>query len=454
MTAETLADDLFEEATTGLRPDPVQLLDDLCSFLRRFVAFGSEHQVVAVALWVVHTWGIEAAEATPYLGITSAERRSGKTRLLESLELLVRNPLSASNTSEAALFRAIDREPTTVLFDELDAVFGAKTPREELRSLLNAGHRRGAKVFRMGGKNNTELQAFDPFGAKALAAIGELPTTVADRCIPIRLARRAPGERVEKFRRREAQREAGRIAQGLAAWTEANLSKLAAARPQFPDVGNDRAEDGWEPLLGVADLAGGDWPMRARAAMVALHGEQPETEPSVGMLLLAHVRDAFDAANADRLTTAELLGALCEREDGPWAEWWSKAVREGDSRAPGNRLARILRPFGIAPRDLRTDTGVRKGYVREEFEDAWARYLSTPAPHFRDSKRDNTTLQVDGHSETRRPETVSRFHNGPEQGSSVVASQNAQTGRKPESGPSREEAIAVFEREFGAERID
>ena len=64
------------------------LLDDVARFVRRFVVL-TEAQADTLALWVAHTHAFEAAETTPYLAITSAEKRSGKTRLLEVLELLV-----------------------------------------------------------------------------------------------------------------------------------------------------------------------------------------------------------------------------------------------------------------------------------------------------------------------------------------------------------------------------
>lgn len=67
------------EAQTG------GLLDRAARTLRSYVVFQSDAQVVAASLWVVHTHAFEAAEATPYLAITSPERESGKTRLLEVL---------------------------------------------------------------------------------------------------------------------------------------------------------------------------------------------------------------------------------------------------------------------------------------------------------------------------------------------------------------------------------
>jgi hypothetical protein len=120
------------------------ILEAVARFLRRFVVL-SEAQQSAIALWVAHSYVNEAADTTPYLWITSAEQRSGKSRLLEVVELLVWKPLPTANISDAALYRAIAKMQPTPLFDEVDAIFSAKArDREDLRGLLNAGYRRGA----------------------------------------------------------------------------------------------------------------------------------------------------------------------------------------------------------------------------------------------------------------------------------------------------------------------
>lgn len=236
------------------------LLDDLVRFLRRFVVL-SESQADAIALWVAHTYAIEAADTTPYLWIVSAEKRSGKTRLLEVLELLVRSPLPTANISDAALFRAIAELSPTLLFDEVDAIFGKKArEREDLRGLLNAGYRRGALARRMGGPRMTTLESFPVFCAKAIAGLGELPDTITDRAIRIQLERKTRDERIERFRRREVEAEAQLLRERLADWLEPQLDELRAARPQLPDKLDDRAQDIWEPLLAIADLAEGDQP--------------------------------------------------------------------------------------------------------------------------------------------------------------------------------------------------
>jgi hypothetical protein len=130
--------------------DGNNLLNQVHAFLKRFVSYPSEHASVAHTLWIVHAHLMEVWESTPRIAFLSPEPGSGKTRALEVTELLVPNSVEAVNVTPAYIFRKIGEEtPPTILHDEIDTVFGAKAKNnEELRALLNAGHRRGAVVGR------------------------------------------------------------------------------------------------------------------------------------------------------------------------------------------------------------------------------------------------------------------------------------------------------------------
>lgn len=231
------------------------LLEDVRAFVRRFVVL-TDGQADAITLWIAHTHVFDVFGITPYLAVTSAEKRSGKTRLLEVLELLIRDALPTANISDAALFRVIDSKQPTLLVDEVDALFSNKSPREELRGILNAGYRRGAVVHRMGGSNNTSLQSFSVYCPKAFAGIGNcLPDTISDRSIPISLKRRTRDETVDRFRLRDVQVEGHALRDRLTDWLDPQRDHLHSSRPTLPDELDDRAQDVWEPLLAIADLA-------------------------------------------------------------------------------------------------------------------------------------------------------------------------------------------------------
>jgi hypothetical protein len=336
-------------------------------FVRRFVVL-SDDQGCATALWTAHTHAIEAAVVTAYLLVTSPEKRSGKTRLLEVLNLLAANTWLTGGTTKAALVRKVDRDAPTLLLDESDAAFnGDKEYSEALRGVLNNGFSRG-KPFTTCIGNSHEVHDFNVFCPKAIAGIGKLPDTVEDRAIPIRLKRRARSEAVERFRERKARAEGKSIAGGLAISLEPLIEELSHAEPDLPDELSDRGWDIWEPLLAIADEAGGEWPKRAREAAARLSSDQEPDEETLGIRLLADCRMAF--GHQDRLPTRDLLEHLRGLEEAPWASF------KNDKPLSPRTLASILGRFEIRSRTIRLDDETTpKGYLRERFEDAWNRYL-------------------------------------------------------------------------------
>jgi hypothetical protein len=332
------------------------------AFLARYVAFASEHEACAIALWVAHAHLIERFDVSPILTVTSAEMRSGKTRVLDCLELLVPEPVRLVIPSEAVLYTILSRRPCpTLLLDEADAIFGVRMAEkyEGIRAVLNSGNRRGTPVLRvnMEGKRR-KVEEFDVFGPKAVAGIGKLPDTIADRAIPIRMRRRAPDEDVARFRQRIAAVEAQQFAFD---WT----SLAVAPEASVPEELDDRAADGWEPLLAIADAVGGSWPLRARQAAVALSAEEDD-QVSVGIRLLGDIREAFGTDT--HVPTGELLSRLHGLDEAPWADWYGKPLTP-------RALARLLEPYRIVPIKRRIGGGQLRGYFRAEFVDAWMRYL-------------------------------------------------------------------------------
>ncbi len=272
----------------------LELLEDARTFVRRYVVLPDEHHAAAMALWVAHTWAIDAAHATPYLLVLSAERRSGKSRLLEVVALLVRKPWSVVAASEAAMFRKIAAERPTLLLDELDAIFGSDAERTEwLRAVLNAGNRPGVAVARCVGPGH-EVRDFEVFCPKLLAGIdtGRLPDTIRDRAVELRLQRKTDDEPVARFRQRYAEIESLDLRNRLEEWAAEHEDALRAAEPNLPNALNDRAADAWEALLAIADLAGGQWPALARDAAVALIPSEEEANPHGSRVLavLRHIK--------------------------------------------------------------------------------------------------------------------------------------------------------------------
>lgn len=342
-----------------------ELLDEVLHTITKHVVLPVE-SAVPIALWIVHTHAIDAAQITPRLAIISPEKRCGKSTLLKLLGALVRRPLPATNITASVLFRTLETHRPTLLIDEADTFL---RDRDDVRGVLNAGHdRQNAGVPRCVGDDH-EPRVFNTWGAVAFAGIGKQHDTLMDRSVVVSMKRRSPAEKVETFRRR--QREALHdLHRRIAQWARDEVEGLRNVEPQ-PAAGlDDRAVDNWEPLLAIADAAGAPWPDRARAAArtLSLSERGPQTDAH-GELLLSDIRTIFDEKGVAALPTKSLLDALLGLEERPWSEG-----SRGRAMTP-RQLGVRLRRFGIGSRTVRDGLVAARSYVRVDFNDAFARYL-------------------------------------------------------------------------------
>jgi hypothetical protein len=353
-----------------------QALEMVMAFLERYIVFSRSAHGIVIALWVAHTWVVDAFDYTPYLHISSPVKGCGKSKLFDCLRRLCARPWLVVSATEATLFRKIEEDRPTLLLDELDKMSDEKL--ESVTAILNAGFERQAIVPRCVPPHQT-LAEFRVFCPKAFAGIsnGKLRDTVADRSIPIVMARRRRDQTREKFRAREAEPIAGLIRTALEAWSKdpSTISSLRDARPTIPEQLGDRAADICEPLLAIADLAEARWPTIARAALLELcTGEN--AEECTAIMLLGAIRGIFDESAETHISTEELVRKLVNRDSAePWESLWGKDINSGNVRGPGAKIARILKPFAIVPGTIRNGQEVSTGYKRESFEDAFSRYL-------------------------------------------------------------------------------
>jgi hypothetical protein len=348
------------------------ILDEVEAFIAQFVAFPSEHALAAVTLWTAHTHAVDAFESSPRLAFLSPEPGSGKTRALEVVETMVPGPMHVLSASTPAIFRTIENERTTLLLDEVDTIFGRRGKdenNEDLRALLNAGHRRGATIPRCVGATH-EVRRFPVYTAVALAGLGDLPDTLMTRSVVIRMRRRSATEVVQPFRHRVHAPVGQEINNQLVEWIFEILDDLRDAWPAMPDGIVDRPADVWEPLLAVADAAGGRWPERARAACVALAGASVAREASLGIRLLTDLRTVFGSDT--RLSTTTILDRLHALEESPWDN-----LRGAQLDARG--LAWRLSSYEVSSTKVKIGGTALQGYRREDLWDLWERYCA-PLP--------------------------------------------------------------------------
>lgn len=353
------------------------LLDDVEAFLRRFVVHPGEPERVAHVLWIAHTWFMDSWDSTPRIAFLSTEPGSGKSRALEVTEVLVPRPVHAVNVSPAYLFRKVADEDgrPTILFDEIDTVFGPKAKEnEDVRGMLNAGHRKGATAGRcvIRGKA-VETEELEAYCAVALAGLDDLPDTIMTRSVVVRMRRRSPVERVEPWRLRVNGGEGHRLGDRLRDWAAEQERRVSW--PDMPDGIEDRPADVWEALLAVADLAGGEWPDRARVAAVSLVTQSSARGGSIGVQLLADLRTVF--GGAERLSTEMILQRLHDLEESPWGDLRGKPL---DARGLSTRLRKYASQDNpIKPKVFRDGATTVRGYDAADLLDPWTRYLPIKA---------------------------------------------------------------------------
>ncbi len=358
--------------------DGAQLLDELTAILKRHVVL-PDGAAEAQALWLVHSYALDAAFVSPILALTSPEKRCGKTTNLEVLAALAACPLPASNITPAALFRTIEAYAPTLLVDEADTFL---TGSDELRGVINSGHTKAsARVVRTVG-DTYEPRIFSTWCPKVIALIGRLPGTLDDRSIVVSLKRRGAGEPVEKLRRDRLAERLAPVRSRIARWAKDSLPALREANPEVPAELHDRAQDNWRPLLAIADLAGEDWPQRARQAALALAAGSASNDESARTQLLSDIQSLFTERDTPFLPSEDVVLHLVGLEERPWAEW-------GKGKPLSKcQLAKLLRPFGIRPRVQRVRSETPRGYVAADFEDAFARYLPLEPQQAQQSRND------------------------------------------------------------------
>lgn len=354
--------------------DGAMLLQTLLEIMVKYLVLPA-HAAVAIALWIMRAHCDDAFDISPRLAILSPVKRCGKTTLLEIMAKLLPRPLTTSNVTASVIFRVIEKHHPSLLIDEADSFMREN---EELRGIVNSGHRRdSATVLRNVGDDH-EPRSFSTWAPMVIAAIGTLPDTIEDRSIVVPMRRKQPGEKVQGIRWNSRHGETVKVqlqtvVRALARWSFDHTRTLKDIDPAIPNGLHDRAADNWSPLLTIASAIGGVWVEQANAAAVALSTGETKTEPR-GVELLRDLSELFKADARERFLSQGLCEALALLEERPWGDF-----RRGKPISSA-QLARLLREFGIQSQSIRTEAGVQRGYYREAFDDAFARYLATIPP--------------------------------------------------------------------------
>ena len=343
-----VAERLLKQAMVEPWPEPVDgtaLLDELSGLVSRFVVL-PKRAADALALWMVHMYAFELGDATAYIGVESPEKRCGKSTLLTLLSRLVNRPVVASRS--AAFFRVIEQTRPTLIIDEADT-FLRKA--DELRGIMNSGYYKDTGYVvrvaneklqipksKLQGSNNHQasslsanseedgngaesavggLRRYSCWCPKVLASIGRLPETLADRCIVVRMERKRPDELCERLKSLELIKKRSVLRRKCARFVLDHAEEIRSLEPEVPQILNDRAADIWEPLLVIAEIAGGPWVERARASATNLSVTAQERSP-IGSLLLDLLLMFLIDEDKKQFLTREIVGWLNGFEERPW----------------------------------------------------------------------------------------------------------------------------------------
>jgi len=366
-------------------PEPVDGAEVLDQVSARFTlhVFLPPGAADGITLWDAPAHAFQAFLHSPRLNLTSPEKGCGKTTTLDLLATLTPRALRTEDLTAPVLFRVVDQHQPTLLLDEVDAYL---THSEELRGLLNAGHKQGACAYRCAGGGNA-IRAFKAFGPAVLSGIGPLPDTLHDRSIRILLTKAEPGQLAARFDSRKKDIETV-LCRKLARWTQDNFALLQACDPPMPATAYNRVADNWRPMFAIAQIAGGDWPRRALEAYTHLttpvaqasspassrgvpapspNAHQPSTlNPQP---LLADLRQIFAQAGTTRLSCKQILNCL-RALDRPWSQ-----PPAFNAPLTSRWLGHYLHRLGIRSHSLRIGHQSVKGYELADFSEAFARFL-------------------------------------------------------------------------------
>ena len=370
---------------TVLPPTPAQprvnaseMLDSVVSLLRQHLVC-TEAQLNILALWIAHTWTFQSSPTAVYLEIRSPESQSGKSTCLMLLAMLSAAPWMAVGPDPRTVVsrlltktRQVTSEtlvnlptPSTIFLDDHQHTLG-RSERQGLLAMLSCG----TSAVNRYAAGDAEYWLFGP---KVFAGNGPLPHSLAERCIPLTFHRKKPSETVARFNARVRERATG-LARQLQQWGHDFSPAIAQAATRtpanipgaliLPEINNS------EPLFHIADVIGGPWPERVRAALKAVFSN---TDASLPLTVLSDVRACFFMKEyPDYLLTRDILDMLTTCENRPWSSW---------PRNAGGKLGALLRPFGLHSHSLNFPSGKRlKGYTLKDLQEVWERYLA-PLPY-------------------------------------------------------------------------
>lgn len=357
------------------------ILDDVYDYLGRFIVYPNDHARVIHTLWIVHTHLIDAFDYTPRLCILSAEKRSGKSTLVKLTKVLSQKGEAFVNPSPASIYSIIEErqneEPPcvpTLCIDEQDRLWTKKETADIIAILDQGFERDNDGVPRVRQDSRTQKRTIDRFNTFCpvlLAGIenSNIPETILDRSVVIRMKRRISSEPIERFRTRY-KTSAVELRHKIEDWAKENVEKVKSVIPVIPSDIDDRYADICEPLFAITELVTDvtdvtvvtRWKEALINAINSYASKRVDEEPSRNILWLMEVKSII--GDRDRVFKQEV-------------------VRELEDRLSMTRniINALLRKFEI-PKDkpIRIIDKTERGWYSSDWADVFSRYLVTEIP--------------------------------------------------------------------------
>lgn len=351
------------------------MLAQLEAYLTRWASFPTADYPFVLSLWTVATYLWSRFSAFPYLVITSATKRSGKTLVSELAGFAASRARNITGATPPSVFRMIRDEQATLIMDEAERMSSENA--SLMRELLNSGYRRGQTIPRVGkGGENEYWPSYCP---KVFVLIGDVSDTLRDRSVII-IMRRSEAPQRYQYDKAQAEGESLREKLGLlvkdieqlVTETYATHAGLAFLPP--------RDEEIWLPLFAVCAVLAPERveelqriavdmatektsaPMRY-TAQAQKDAEESATASEYGVRLL---RDLIALAQRDGVVwTLDVIEQLKAMPLAPWRKYRGDGLNE-------MTLASLLRPFRIRPRQIRRrkQGKLARGYTVEQLQDA------------------------------------------------------------------------------------